>query len=163
MKKVIYPNIYFIGIISLIVSLFLLEGCSKMSTPHFQHMTLPKTQNYYLVCPEKYCNVTPNRLSPSYPVSAEDLFNDFNQVISEEPRVNFTYSIPEEGQFQLVQKSLILRFPNDIAVQFIALSDNSSTLAIYSQSRYGVYDFGENKRRIDRWLDKLQKKVEVGH
>ena len=150
-------------LIGLFASMLCLQGCSRDDTPNFQHMKLPQTKNYYLVCPAKYCNVSPNEISPVYPVSAEDLYNAFNHIISQESRVNFVYSIPEQGQFQLIQKSLILGFPDDIAVQFIALSDNTSTLAIYSKSRYGYYDFGVNKRRVTQWLEQLKKTAVISN
>jgi uncharacterized protein (DUF1499 family) len=130
-----------------------LASCSKGPTPNFQSMTLPQTPNYYLVCPEKYCNVMPNAYAPVYPASADDLFNAFNQIIVTEPRVTFVNDIPEQGEFILVSKS-IFGFADDITVQFIALSDTTSTVAIYSKSRL-YYDFGANKRRIDNWLVRL--------
>ena len=145
------------GLFLMLLTGVLLTGCSPMSTPNFQKMVLPKFPNYYLVCPPNYCNVMPSMVAPVYPVSAEDLFNAFNQIVSQVQYVNFIYSMPEQGQFQLVAKSLVLHFPDDIAVQFIALSDTTSTLAIYSKSRYGFYDFGVNKRRIDQWLSELSK------
>jgi hypothetical protein len=132
-----------------------LTGCSPMPTPNFQQMTLPKFPNYFLACPPNYCNVLPTATSPVYPVSAEDLFNTFNQLVAKESYVNFTYSMPEQGQFTLVASSGILHLPDDIAVQFIALSENTSTLVIYSKSRYGFYDFGTNKRRVTQWLSAL--------
>ena len=137
----------------LAVSSIFLASCSKGLTPNFQAMTLPQLPNYYLVCPEKYCNVTPNAYSPVYPASADDLFNAFNQIISTEPRVQFVNSIPDQGEFILVERS-IFGFSDDITVQFIALSDSTSTMAIYSKSR-SYYDFGTNKRRVDDWLIKL--------
>lgn len=138
----------------MLMGLFL-AGCSRMSTPNFQQMVLPKFPNYYLVCPPNYCNVMPSATAPVYPVSAEDLFNAFNQIVAKERYVNFVYNMPEQGQFELEAKSTVFRFPDDIDVQFIALSDTTSTLAIYSKSRYGFYDFGVNKRRIDQWLSVL--------
>ena len=147
----------------LISSVLFIQGCSQGLTPNFQQLTLPRTPNYYLVCPAKYCNVTPSEISPVFPVSADDLYNAFNQMISHESRVNFVYTIPEQGQFQLVQKSLVLGLPDDITVQFIALSENTSTLAIYSKSRYGFYDFGANKRRVTAWLEQLKKMVQASN
>jgi len=152
-----------LAFLMLLASVSFLQGCSEGPTPNFQHMVLPQTKNYYLVCPAKYCNVSPNEFSPVYPVSAEDLYNAFNHVISHESRVEFTYTMPEEGQFLLVKRSLILGFPDDIAVQFIALSENTSTLAIYGKSRYGFYDFGMNKRRITQWLEQLKKTVIISN
>jgi uncharacterized protein (DUF1499 family) len=143
-----------LGSVLLFFSL-LLQGCKPVPTPNFQNLTLPKFPNHYLVCPDSYCNVTPNVVSPIYPESAEDLFTDFNQMISQQPRTTFVYSMPETGQYVLVQKSLIFGFPDDITVQFIALPNNQSTLAIYSKSRYGFYDFDMNKKRLESWLQQL--------
>lgn len=140
--------IFLIGLCSIF-----LASCSKGPTPNFQALILPHTPNYYLVCPQSYCNVTPNEYSPVYPASADDLFNAFNQIIATEPRVQFVNSIPEQGEFVLTERS-IFGFTDDITVQFIALSDSTSTVAMYSQAR-SYYDFGSSKRRVNDWLIKL--------
>ena len=141
-------------LVFLVLACFL-SACSRMPTPNFQALTLPLTANYYLMCPQDYCNVTPGAYSPVYPVSADELFGVFNQMVSTEPTVNFTYTIPENGQYGLVAHSWLFGLPDDVSVQFIALSDHTSTLVIYSKSRYSPYDFGANKRRTDRWALKL--------
>jgi len=139
----------------------LLAGCSPMLTPNFQQLTLPGIPTYYLVCPKDYCNVIPDGISPVYPVSAENLFNAFNQIVARERYTHFIYSMPEQGQFELTARSMV-GLPNDVAVQFIALSDTTSTIAIYSKSRYGIFDFGGNKRRINAWLSALNSMVGQG-
>lgn len=141
--------LFFIGFL-----VIFLTGCSKGATPNFQAMVLPKTPNYYLICPPKFCNVTPNMYSPVYPVSADDLFNAFNQIVATEPRVHFVNNIPEQGEFLLEQRS-IFGFPDDITIQFIALSDSTSTFAIFSKSRYSYIDFGANRRHMMDWITKL--------
>lgn len=144
-------QIFLLGLLSCI----LLSACSRQPpTANFQQLVLPQTPNYYLLCPQKYCNVTPTAYSPVYPVSAEDLFNDFNQIIATQPRIQFVNNIPEQGEFILVAKS-VFGFTDDILVQFIALSDTTSTLAIYSRSRYSFIDLGANKRRVENWLGLL--------
>lgn len=107
------------------------------------------------MCPKNYCNFIPNAESPVFPVSAEDLFNLFNEMVSSERNVNFVYSIPEQGQFGLTVYTSFLQFPDDVDVQFIALTDTTSTLAIYSQSRYLPYDFGLNRLRVEKWINDL--------
>jgi len=148
MKKLIY----FIGLTS---SLFLI-GCHRQPTTDFQHLNLPKTPSFFLACPDKFCNVSPNILSPVYSVSAADLYNHFNVMVSKYRNVNFVYEIPEQGQFGLVAYTTIFRIPNDVTVQFIALSDTTSTIAIYSRQRLGLYDFGDNQRLIESWLSELK-------
>lgn len=149
------------SIIFIFVSLFilLLQGCGQMQTADLQNLTLPFTPNYYLICPKNYCNVEPNEYSPVYNLSAEDLFNAWNQMTEKQPYLNITGTIPERAQYEYVQKSLVFGFPDYITVQFIALSDTTSSLAIYSRSRYGFYDFGVNKRRLQTWLAQLNEIV----
>jgi hypothetical protein len=133
----------------------LLISCSKPPTTNFQSIQLPSYPNYYLVCPEKFCNVLPNAYSPVFPASAEDLFNAFNQVVATQPTVRFVNSIPEQGQFFLEERPIFFNLPSDIMVQFVALSDTTSTLVVYSRSRYGFYDFGANRRLVTNWFVQL--------
>ena len=44
------------------------------------------------------------------------------------------------------------RMLRELSVRFLPLDDNSSTLAVYSRSRFGYGDRGVNKGRIKRWL-----------
>lgn len=133
----------------------LLVSCSKPATTNFQALVLPKYPNYVLMCPDKFCNVTPDMYSPVFQVSADDLFNAFNLVMAQDPTVRFVNNIPEQGQFFLEERPIFFNFPKDIMVQFIALSDTTSTLAIYSRSRYGWYDFGSNRRMVNDWIVQL--------
>lgn len=138
-----------------LLSCSVLSGCAgQPATPNFQQLVLPQTPNYYLACPPKYCNVMPTAYSPVYPVSADDLFNAFNQIIAKQPRVQFVASIPEQGEFMLVAKS-VFGLQDDITIQFIALTDTTSTVAIYSRSRYNLIDLGANKRRVEKWFVEL--------
>lgn len=146
-----------------IAALFLLlSACGQQATtPTFQQLKLSVFPNHYLVCPQNYCNVKPDAYSIVYPVSAEDLFYAWNAVIARQHFVNFVSSVPDIGQYQLEQRSIFFGMPDDIAVQFIALSNTTSTLAVYSYSRYGVYDFGTNKKRVQQWLMQLNQMLGI--
>ena len=137
------------------IIILLIQGCSKMPTPDLQNLKLPTSSNYYLVCPKNFCNVEPNEYSPVYNVSAEDLFYAWNQLTAKELYMNITGTIPEKAQYEYVQRSPVFGFPDDITIQFIAISNYSSTLAIYSRSRYGIYDFDVNKKRVKKFLIQL--------
>jgi uncharacterized protein (DUF1499 family) len=39
------------------------------------------------------------------------------------------------------------------------LDINKSSLSIFSRSRFGRYDFGKNKQRIQKWLTELKKSL----
>lgn len=122
---------------------------------NFHDIHLTGKPNYYLVCPENYCNVTPSKLSPIYSVSVSELKSAWEKMLAQQPRVTQTLSDPQANQYQYVQRSFLFRFPDDIDVQFISLSSHTSTLAIYSRARYGKYDFGVNQKRINHWLSQL--------
>ena len=59
---------------------------------------------------------------------------------------------PELRQSVFVQRTALLRFPDTVWVQLVALDAESSSLAIYSRSNYGYGDFGVNERRVRAWL-----------
>jgi len=62
-----------------------------------------------------------------------------------------------------IQRSPIFGFPGfpDIdTVEFVALGRERSSVAVYSRSRYGGYDFAKNRKRVERSLFVLQ---EVAH
>lgn len=147
-------NIIFLGLFILLI-----QGCGQMPTADLQNLTLPTSANYYLVCPKGFCNVQPNEYSQVYNVSAEDLFNAWNQVVSKQIYMDITGTIPEKAQYEYVQRSIVFGFPDYITVEFIAISNYSSTLAIYSRSRYGFYDFGVNKKRVQKLLGQLNQVV----
>lgn len=149
------------NIFLLIFSLFILsiEGCGQMPAADLQNLTLPSTKNYYLICPKGFCNVQPNEYSPIYNVSAANLFEAWNLMLSKQLYVNITGTIPARAQYEYVQKSPFFGFPDYISVQFIAITDTTSTLAIYSRSRYGFYDFDVNKKRLRKWIAQLNDAV----
>ena len=49
----------------------------------------------------------------------------------------------------------VFGFPNIIDIRVIDIEAARSTLAIYSRSQYGYYDFGANKWRVEMWLKEL--------
>jgi uncharacterized protein (DUF1499 family) len=58
-------------------------------------------------------------------------------------------------QYDYIQRTELMRYPDSITVRFIPLADGQSTLAIYSRSHYGRSDFGVNQARIRAWLAAL--------
>jgi len=111
--------------------------------------------NRYLVCPKGYCGATPDRVSPLFDETAATLRGRWMAMIARQPRITPGPSDPAEQQYDFVQRSKFLRFPDTITVRFISLGAAQSTVAIYSRSHYGYSDFGVNKDRIDAWLAEL--------
>jgi uncharacterized protein (DUF1499 family) len=60
-------------------------------------------------------------------------------------------------RYVYIQHSPVFRFPDIVTVEFVPLGPNRSSIAVYSRSRYGQYDFAKNRKRVERWLLTLQK------
>jgi uncharacterized protein (DUF1499 family) len=84
------------------------------------------------------------------PPSAE-LLAALDAVARAEPRVEVLAGDVGTGQITYVQRSAVIGFPDYISVSTVETSAGSS-LILWSRSRYGHYDFGVNRARLERWL-----------
>lgn len=126
----------------------------------FEDLVLKPSPNQYLVAPEGLCrNATPHRYSKLYDLAAPDLKRVFWTLLAKEPRIEYTEADNAGLRYELIQRSLVFRFPDLITIQFWTRGAETSTLAIYSRSKVGYSDFGVNKRRIDTWLDRLDTRI----
>ena len=116
----------------------------------------PLAPNAFLACPPGYCVVTEAAPSPVFAFSADRLAAYWAQMIAGEPRLVQIAAEPEQRRSVLIQRSKLLRFPDLVTVEFVALGPDHSSLALYSRARYGRSDFGVNRRRVLRWLSRLQ-------
>lgn len=148
-------NLKSIKLASLLIIVLFISGCTDMRSIDFNFKTLQRDNklNSYLVCPANYCQTRVDALAPDYPVSVQELMTAWQKVIAMQPRTTLSYH--SGSHFQYVQRSLLFRFPDNIYVTFLPLATEKSTLAIYSQSVYGYYDFGVNKKRVEHWLAAL--------
>lgn len=111
------------------------------------------TPNIYWISPPGYAPLPPMAKSPIYDMSAVDLNKKLRAIINAEPRITW---VADKGlRFELTQKTALLRWPDYVTVEIIALDADRSTLAVYSRARFGIRDFGVNKARVERWLRKL--------
>jgi uncharacterized protein (DUF1499 family) len=119
------------------------------------HSPLPRAG--FLFCPPAYCPAAEAVASPVFPMPWERLRDYWTEVISGEKRVETVVADPDDRRFVYIQHSPTFRFPDIITVEFVQLGPNRSSIAIYSRSRYGHYDFGKNRRRVGKWLALLEK------
>jgi uncharacterized protein (DUF1499 family) len=109
--------------------------------------------NYYLMLPRHIkAHARSDAYSPIFTVAVSDLVRLFLKAIRYEPKVTLLSFDKDKLQFDFIQRSLIIGFPDDITVRFYGYENQKSTLALYSRSRYGFYDMGVNKRRVQRWV-----------
>jgi uncharacterized protein (DUF1499 family) len=116
---------------------------------------LPKTS--FLACPPGYCQAAEAVTSPVFNVPWERLREYLIEMISAEKRIVAVVADP--WRFVYIQHSQLFRFPDIITVEFVPLDSTRSSIAVYSRSRYGEYDFATNRKRVEKWLALLQKMV----
>jgi hypothetical protein len=115
---------------------------------------LPRTG--FLACPPDYCSVPAAVVSPAFDVPWDRLRDYWVEMISNERRVVRVADFAPR-RYVYIQHTLVFRFPDIITVEFVSLGLNRSSIAIYSRSRYGQYDFTKNRKRVERCLLTLQK------
>lgn len=116
----------------------------------------PVPQNGFLACPAGYCAVEPGLVSPVFAIDADRLTELWTKALRGESGIVMLLAAPERHRFVLIQHSAVLRFPDVITAELVALSPDRSSLALYSRARYGRLDFGVNRRRVERWISRLQ-------
>ena len=122
----------------------------------FQTLVLTSwKRNQYLVTPDDYCSARAHMDSPTFDLSVEELRERWMTMIASQPRVETRKADDAAMQYEFIQRTKLLRFPDIITVRFIPLEQRRSTLAVYSRSRYGRRDFGVNKDRVLAWLEAL--------
>ena len=122
----------------------------------FQTLVLTSwKRNQYLVSPNNYCSARAHLASPTYDLSVEELRERWMTMIACQPRIETRKADEEAMQYEFIQRTKIMRFPDIITVRFIPLEQRRSTLAVYSRSLYGRRDFGVNKDRARAWLEAL--------
>ena len=115
---------------------------------------LPRTS--FLACPTGYCAVPSAVISPVFEMPWDRLRDYWFEMISNERRlVRVAEFAPR--RYVYVQHTPVFRFPDIVTVEFVPLGSNRSSVAVYSRSRYGQYDFAKNRKRVERWLLTLQK------
>jgi uncharacterized protein (DUF1499 family) len=56
-----------------------------------------------------------------------------------------------------IQRSRVLRFPDLVRAEIVALGTERSGIVLDSRARFGCWDFGVNRRRVLRWVHDLTK------
>lgn len=129
-------------------------------TIDFVDLELKATPHQYLVCPDGMApKCSRNDESPVYDVPVDKLRRIWRDVALSQPRVAMVRDDPNNYQCEFIQRSFLFRFPDTITVQFVPIDDEHSTCAIFSRSRYGYRDMGVNRRRVQRWMGAVSKRV----
>jgi uncharacterized protein (DUF1499 family) len=134
----------------------LIGRTNDLGPASFPTLVRRTTPNDALVCPADFCRAAKADLeAPIFAMPADELGRRLDAVVRAEPRISNLHVGPGGHRRRLVQKSALLRFPDVIDGDIIAVDPTHSTLALYSRSVIGISDLGVNRARLARWLDAL--------
>jgi uncharacterized protein (DUF1499 family) len=109
--------------------------------------------NAWRVAPAGVAGV--DAVAPVFAVPAERLALALDEAALAEPGTERLAGRPEDLWTTYVQRSPWVGFPDYVSVRAVARDDGTSSLAIFSRSRYGRGDMGVNRARVERWLAAL--------
>jgi uncharacterized protein (DUF1499 family) len=132
--------------------LAIIFGPVHLTAIDFHTLTRSNRPNQYLVCPLNLCTTMPDAVSPVYEVPVTMLRERWLSLLAQQPRLEQIAVSKDGWQYDFIQHSRLLRFPDSITLRFLPLGEQRSTLAIYSRSHYGYTDFGVNRKRVETWL-----------
>jgi uncharacterized protein (DUF1499 family) len=98
--------------------------------------------------------------SPVFQATVEQLRDAVVSIAAHEPRTHLLHLDREAMQAEFEQSSRIFRFPDTITVAFEAVDASHASVSIYSRAKLGYYDFGVNRKRVQRWLNLLARTLE---
>jgi len=116
----------------------------------------PIPGNAFLACPPGYCQATAAP-SPVIALPVERLVEIWTRMLGDEPNIAIVADEPAQHRLVVIQHTPLLRFPDVITVEFVALGADRSSVAIYSRARYGKADFGTNRKRVLAWLSRISR------
>jgi uncharacterized protein (DUF1499 family) len=140
-----------------------LFGPPDLGAISFETLKRRSTPNDALACPTDLCSAKSDIIPPLFSVSASELQCAFGNVIASEERVTKVEAADRDRTERYIQRSRLMGFPDTIVVQFFERPGGRSTLALYSRSQMGKSDFGVNRARIARWLEKLTTQAPVSN
>lgn len=111
----------------------------------------------FLACPRHYCAAEAGLSVPIFAMPWQQLRDAWTTMIARQPRVVPVGDEEQGRRLIYIQHSPVFRFPDIVTVEFVPFGPETSSVAVYSRSRYGRSDFGQNRKRVERWLAELQK------
>ncbi len=122
-------------------------------------MAEARPRNLFIAAPGDTGSGPPDLIVPPFPCAPADLYQALRTVALAQPRTVLQSEAPEELHMTFVQRTQFWRFPDDVVAQISATEDGGAALTLSSKARYGVEDFGVNKRRVKRWLAALRERL----
>jgi uncharacterized protein (DUF1499 family) len=115
--------------------------------------------NDALIGPPDVCKSAPDVATPNFAVPRDVLEQGWLDMLHQAPRTERLAHDPARHLYLFRRRSAVFGFPDLISVRFLSAEGDHATLAAYSRATTGYYDFGVNRRRLQRWLKHLTGRV----
>ena len=120
---------------------------------YFKTLKRPASPNTWLVAPADFA-VKPDAVAPVFDVPVSRLRETFKSVVAATEGAAVVAEASDG--IHLVVTTSLLKFQDDVRALFIPVDEGKSTIALYSASRVGWWDFGTNRRRVESWLEQTR-------
>jgi uncharacterized protein (DUF1499 family) len=132
-----------------------LFGPPDLGPVAFERLIRRASGNDALACPPGECgSAEVNIRPPTYAASANELRQRVRQHFAGQGAV-LVAADDAELHDRFVVRTPLLRFPDTVDVQIFPADAGHASLAVYSRSQLGIYDFGTNLRRLRRLFEAL--------
>ncbi len=121
--------------------------------PYFSKLQRPASPNHWLIAPADFA-LRPDAVAPLFDVPVAVLRAAFHAVVRATPGA--VVAGESADGMHVVATTRWLAFKDDIRVLFIPVTQQQSTIVLYSASRVGYWDLGANRRRLADWLSQTR-------
>ena len=101
----------------------------------------------------------PDIVSPTFDAAPKELAKALQEIAVSQARTTIAAETSDSLRLELVRRSRVFRFPDRISIQVLPAENGGSSLAIYSAAKYGLTDFGVNRRHVQALLAALMERV----
>jgi hypothetical protein len=128
-------------------------GSPDLGPVDFASLRRRSSPNDALICPRAFCPGSPDSEPPVFALPGARLRSLVSEAALMDPNTTLVQSDSKQDRFLV--RTRLMRYPDTVVVEVIEQGPNLSTLALYSRSQIGRSDFGVNRRRIERWVERI--------
>jgi hypothetical protein len=128
---------------------------TEVSLPPLHELELAPRRKGFRIAPRSWPGPA-DATCPEFRIGAADLWSVWMEFAARQPRLVLRARDAHASRSLHVQRSAVLRFPDLVRAEIVALGAERSSLVLDSRARFGCWDFGVNRRRVLRWLHYLK-------
>lgn len=115
--------------------------------------------NDYLLAPASAIAAKPDTAPPLFQASAAKLVGAAEAALLAMPRTKILARGDDGLQFEAVQRSRLMGFPDFISIRAVPMDDDKASLWIYSRAHFGHSDLGVNKKRVEELVQVVEQRL----